>query len=107
MSSSRSIDTYEWRCVGEAGPVNARPGLPTYFGVLMVDNKLIEELNAHWQLAEDYNAFEKLLRSAIAKAFNVPAHLLERQTSYNRILTGEFTVVEGRHKRPLIVVSEA
>ena len=74
-----------------------------HFGDAM-NEALVKELNASWQQSEgDYNAFEKEMRAAIAKAFNVPAHLLERQVSYNRILTGEFTVIEGRHKRPLIV----
>lgn len=68
------------------------------------DRDLLVELNALWQKSEgDYNAFEKDMRAAVAKAFAVPAHHLERQVSFNRILTGEFTVETGRHGRPVIV----
>ena len=67
-------------------------------------NDLVVELGALWQKSEgDYNAFEKDMRAAIARAFAVPAHYLERQVSFNRILTGEFTVETGRHGQPVIV----
>jgi hypothetical protein len=68
--------------------------------------ELVTQLNAHWQATEgDYNAFEKQMRASIAKAFKVPAHLLERQVSYHRILAGEFTVTTERG-RPVIELSD-
>ena len=74
-----------------------------HFGDAM-NEALVKELNAYWQESEgDYNLFEKQMRTAIARVYGVKDWQLERQVSYNRILTGEFTVIEGRHKRPLIV----
>ena len=69
-----------------------------------MNEALVKELNAYWHQSDgDYSLFEKQMRTAIARAFGVSMYHLERQVSYNRILTGEFTVVEGRHKRLLIV----
>jgi hypothetical protein len=58
----------------------------------MPSPELITELNAHWQASEgDYNAFEKRMRAAIAKAYSVPEKYLE-PSPLNRILSGEFDV---------------
>jgi hypothetical protein len=60
----------------------------------MPDKALVEDLNALWMKAEgNYNAFDKWLIETIGKAYGVKPQILQRQVSYNRILTGDFQVV--------------
>jgi len=70
----------------------------------MVENGLIEELNALWMQHEgDYRAFDKASLALIAKAFKVePPWRLQRQVSFGRILAGDFTVTQGAHGNTVI-----
>lgn len=75
------------------------PGLPKQnIERMNTRQSLIDELNALWMKAEgNYNVFDKSIREAIGKAYKVEPWRLQRQVSFNRILSGDFSVAEGKH----------